>query len=51
MFTVIKLDGGFWAVFLVNAEDMKDRYMLTCPMKEKEAHHFCDEFNRILESA
>ncbi len=48
MFEVIKLEGEYWAVFLVNPIDTKDRYMLTSPLnKEKDALHFKHEFERI----
>lgn len=48
MFTVIKLEGNWWAVFLVNPNDEKDRYMLTCPYaKYEQAQYFQQEFIRI----
>jgi len=49
VFKVIKLEGEFWAVFLVNVYNNKDRYMLTSPLdKESDATNFLREFNRIL---
>lgn len=51
MFQVIKLEGSWWAVFLVSANNPKDRYMLTSPLdKEADAMHFQSEFYRIAES-
>jgi hypothetical protein len=48
MFKVIKLEGNFWAVFLVNTHNEKDRYMMTSPLdKEADALTFLREFNRI----
>ena len=48
MFKVIKLNEAFWAVFLINRYNDKDRYMVTSPLdKEKDAEHFLHEFNRI----
>ena len=48
MFQTIKLEGNWWAVFLVNGANPKDRYMLTAPLdKQKDADHFRDEFIRI----
>lgn len=49
MFKTIKLEGNWWAVFLVNPDDAKDRYMVTSPLdKEKDANHFRDEFSRLV---
>lgn len=50
MFKTIKLEGDWWAVFLVSGQDDKDRYMLTSPLKEHEARHFEKEFYRLAES-
>lgn len=47
MFKVEKLQGDWWAVFIVNKNDEKDRYMLTSPLKGHEAQHFMEEFYRI----
>ena len=47
-FAVIQLEGQWWAVFLVNPEEEKDRYMLTSPFSKKaEAEHFKAEFQRL----
>jgi len=49
MFEVLKLEGGWWAVFLVSADDPKDRYMMTSPLDKKEyAEKFQWEFTRII---
>lgn len=49
MFKVIKLEGDWWAVFVVNPDNEKDRYMLTSPLdKKKDAEHFRDEFSRLV---
>jgi hypothetical protein len=47
MFKVIKLDEDFWAVFLVNRYNDKDRYMVSSPLEEKDAERFLHELNRI----
>ena len=47
MFQIQKLEGDWWAVFLVHPHDPKDRYMLTSPLTKKEAEHFWGEFDRI----
>ena len=47
MFEIIKLEGGWWAVFFVNRRNDEDRYMVTSPVSKKEAEHFYDEFKRI----
>jgi hypothetical protein len=48
MFKVIKLEGDFWVVFLVNRYNDKDRYRVT-PLLDNEgtADKFLREFNRI----
>jgi hypothetical protein len=54
MFKVIQMPPGprsadaWWAVFLVNPNDEKDRYMVTSPLdKREQAEHFQKEFTRI----
>jgi len=48
MFTVIKLEGNWWAVFLVNPNDEGDRLILTAPLDKREtAEYFQREFIRI----
>jgi hypothetical protein len=48
MFTVIKLENNWWAVFLVNPNKMSDRYMLTSPLdKYADALNLQREFVRI----
>ena len=48
MFQTLKLEGEWWAVFIINAMDAGDRYMLTSPLDTKrDADKFCDEFKRI----
>jgi hypothetical protein len=48
VFKVIQLEGAWWAVFLVNPKDAKDRYMVTSPLdKKSDAEHFKAEFKRI----
>lgn len=50
MFETVKLEGEWWAVFLVNPNDAKDRYMITSPFEKKsDAEHFESEFKRINE--
>ena len=50
MFEVCKLEGEWWAVFLVNPCNPTDRYMMTSPLDKKSyAEHFVNEFNRILD--
>jgi hypothetical protein len=50
MFKVIQLEGNWWAVFLVNPQDPKDRYMLTSPLDKKaDAEQFQAEFIRIVD--
>jgi hypothetical protein len=52
MFTVVKLGSNFWAVFLVNCRNEKDRYMVTSPLdKRSDAEHFQREFMRIMEES
>jgi hypothetical protein len=49
MFKKVKLEGNYWAVFLVNAYNEKDRYIVTSPLdKEGDADNFVREFNRIV---
>ena len=51
MFKVIKLEGNWWAVFIVNQNDEHDRYMVTSPLdKKKDAENFCSEFKRLVGS-
>lgn len=48
MFKKIKLEGNYWAVFVVNRKNEKDRYMLTSPLdRESDADNFVMEFDRI----
>jgi hypothetical protein len=48
MFQVLKLGERYWAVFLVNPKNDKDRYIMTSPLdKRQEAEHFKSEFERI----
>ena len=50
MFKVIKLEGEWWAVFLVNPKNESDRYLVTGTFNKKaDAEHFQREFTRILE--
>lgn len=50
MFKVIKLEGNWWAVFLVDQAG-EERYMLTSPLdKQADAQHFMNEFYRLAES-
>ncbi len=49
MFEVIQLEGKWWAVFLVNPDNPKDRYIVTSPLDKKtDAEHFRREFIRIV---
>jgi hypothetical protein len=49
MFQKVKMEGKYWAVFLVNKTNPEDRYMLTTTLdKEEWADKFVAEFNRIL---
>lgn len=47
MFKKVKLEGNWWAVFIVNPTNEKDRYMVTSTLKESEADHFLQEFLRL----
>ena len=49
MFKVIKMQGDWFGVFIVNKNNEKDRYLVSSTFdKEKDAQHFAKEFNRIL---
>jgi len=49
MFEVVKMEGEWWAVFLINPVDSTDRYMVAGTFDKKSyAEHFVNEFNRIL---
>ena len=48
MFKTIKLEGDWYAVFIVNPKDEYDRYMVTSPLEKKsDAERFEREFTRI----
>lgn len=48
MFKKIKMGEKYWAVFLVNPDNDRDRYMVTSTLdKESDADHFVKEFKRI----
>jgi hypothetical protein len=48
LFKVVKLEGDWWGVFIINPKDEKDRYLVTSTFdKLKDAEHFASEFNRI----
>jgi hypothetical protein len=43
------MQGDYWGVFIVNPQDVKDRFLLTSPLdKKSDADHFVDEFTRIM---
>jgi hypothetical protein len=52
LFRKVKMEGAYWGVFLVNPNDINDRYLVTSTFaKESDAEHFTVEFNRIAEEA
>jgi hypothetical protein len=49
LFQTLRLEGDWWAVFIVSPTDPKDRYMLTSPFdKQSDAFKICEELRRIL---
>ncbi len=47
-FQKVKMDGNYWAVFLVNPNDASDRYLVSGTFeREQDADHFVNEYNRI----
>lgn len=52
LFQVVKLDGDWWGVFIVNPKDDKDRYLVSDTFDKKNyADGFAAEFNRIATAA
>jgi hypothetical protein len=51
LFQKIKMEGNYWAVFLVNCNNHEDRYLVSSSFdKESEADELTSEFNRIAEA-
>jgi hypothetical protein len=41
LFRKVKMEGAYWGVFLVNPNDINDRYLVTSTFaKESDAEHF-----------
>jgi hypothetical protein len=44
----LKLNEEWWAVFILNPLDMRDRYMLSSPTTEPHAKELVKEFERLI---
>jgi hypothetical protein len=52
LFRKIKMEGSYWGVFIVNANDNADRYLVSSTFdNERDAETLAAEFNRIGEGA